>query len=79
MDSPQFDAHQTLATAVQSCPNVAPVVAIPQTDEELDKLLTMIKELVLLIGNEENHPLRPLLMLMSDHVEAYEKEHDPEW
>ncbi len=79
MSTSSSNTHTILATAVRSWPDVAPVVAMPQTDEDLDRLLEMIKELVLIIGDDENHPLHPLLMLMSDHVEAYEKEHDPEW
>ncbi|NBA93992.1 hypothetical protein [Pseudomonas sp. R5(2019)] len=56
---------------------IAPLLRKPATEAEYDALVESIDELLVLIGEDEFHPLAGLLVQMGDLVAAYDREHRP--
>lgn len=61
--------------AVKYWPHVAPLVAYPKKPKEFDDLVNRLDELLDFVGDNENHPLRGLIDILSLMVAAYEQEH----
>ncbi len=64
--------------ALQLWPAMAPLVFVPHTEEDYDRIVALLDQLVDEVGEEERHPLASLMELLGVLVEAYEAEHVPE-
>lgn len=56
---------------------VAPLLRKPRTEEDYDRLVQALDELLDLTGDDEAHPLNSLLEIIGDWIEAYDLEHRP--
>ena len=62
----------------QVWPTIAPLLFVPHTERDYDRLVSMLDMLIDVVGEEENHPLASLMEVISVLVEKYEEEHVPE-
>jgi HTH-type transcriptional regulator/antitoxin HigA len=68
---------QLLENTVNSWPRVAQVLSIPQTKADYQRTVTLLDELVDIVGDDESHSLISLMDTLSLLVESYENEHYP--
>ena len=59
-------------------PLVAEVVSVPHTQEEYERAVAMLDELIDEVGEAEDHPLASLMETLGSLIEAYEDDHLPE-
>ncbi len=59
-------------------PSMAPLVYVPHTEEEYDRIVAFLDQLIDEVGEQERHPLASLMEILGVLVEAYEAEHVPE-
>ena len=67
-----------LETVEQVWPNLAPLLFVPHTEQENERLVQMLDTLIDVVGEDESHPLASLMEVISVLVEKYEDEHVPE-
>jgi len=67
-----------LETVEQAWPNLAPLLFVPHTEHEYERLVQMLDTLIDVVGEDESHPLASLMEVISVLVEKYEDEHIPE-
>ena len=67
-----------IETVEQVWPSIAPMLFVPHTEREYDRLVQMLDTLIDVVGEEEEHPLASLMEIISVLVEKYEDEHVPE-
>ena len=67
-----------LETVEQVWPNLAPLLFVPHTEREYERLVQMLDTLIDVVGEDESHPLASLMEVISVLVEKYEDEHIPE-
>jgi HTH-type transcriptional regulator/antitoxin HigA len=67
-----------METVEQSWPTLAPLLFVPHTEQEYDRLVQMLDTLIDVVGEDETHPLASLMEVISVLVEKYEDEHVPE-
>jgi HTH-type transcriptional regulator / antitoxin HigA len=67
-----------IETVEQVWPSLAPVLFVPHTERDCDRLVQMLDTLIDVVGEDENHPLASLMEVISVLVEKYEDEHIPE-
>jgi HTH-type transcriptional regulator / antitoxin HigA len=58
--------------------SVAPVVFVPRSEHDYERLVEVLDALVDTIGEDENHPLNSLMDVIGTLIEKYEDEHVPE-
>ncbi|MDR8370350.1 transcriptional regulator [Pseudomonas lactis] len=56
---------------------VSPVLRKPENDADYDALVCGLDELLSLVGEDEDSPLMSLVDILSDWIEAYDREHRP--
>ncbi len=54
------------------------IVSVPLTEAEYNRLVTMLDELIDDVGEDEAHPLAPLMEIIGVMIEHYENMHVPE-
>ena len=59
-------------------PDVAPLVFVPHSEADYERLVATLDELIDLVGEDENHPLASLMEIIGVLIERYEDEHVPE-
>ncbi|MBM3128652.1 MAG: hypothetical protein FJ009_08530 [Chloroflexi bacterium] len=59
-------------------PQIAPLVFVPHTETDYRRLVSMLDELIDIVGEDERHPLASLMELIGVLIERYEAEHVPE-
>ncbi|MGH7449721.1 MAG: helix-turn-helix domain-containing protein [bacterium] len=59
-------------------PMVSDVFAAPHTEQEYDRAIAFLDELIDEVGEDENHPLASLMDTIGTLIETYESEHFPE-
>jgi HTH-type transcriptional regulator/antitoxin HigA len=64
--------------ALHLWPSMAPVVYVPHTEDEYERIVALLDQLIDEVGEEESHPLASLMEILGVLVEAYETEHVPE-
>jgi HTH-type transcriptional regulator/antitoxin HigA len=69
--------NQILAVAIKHRPYVTPIVAYPRNKKEFNRLVSYLDELLLIVGNNENHCLIGLVDILSILVKNYEAKHYP--
>jgi HTH-type transcriptional regulator/antitoxin HigA len=67
-----------LAKTVKVWPEVSEVLVVPHTEEEYERTVALLDELIDEVGEDEGHPLASLMETLGSLVEAYEDSHLPE-
>ena len=67
-----------METVEQVWPSLAPLLFVPHTEREYDRLVQMLDSLIDMVGEEETHPLASLMEVIGVLIEKYEDEHVPE-
>ena len=69
-----------MATEIQTAqdiwPELASIVFVPRTENDYQRLSTLRGDLIILIGESENHPLASLMEVVGALIEKYESEHE---
>jgi len=68
---------QLLENTINYWPIVAQVLSVPQTKADYLRTVTVLDELVDIVGDDESHSLISLMDTLSLLVESYENEHYP--
>lgn len=71
-------AMRAVEQAERAWPEVAPVVFVPHTEADYERLVGILDELIDTVGEEETHPLASLMEIVGVLIERYEDEHVPE-
>jgi len=56
---------------------VAPLLSMPTSEDDYDALVEASDELMVLVGDDEDHPLAGLASRVGDMIEAYDELHRP--
>jgi HTH-type transcriptional regulator / antitoxin HigA len=56
-------------------PELAQWIYVPHSDEEYERLVAVLDQLIDEVGEEESHPLASLMEVIGVLVERYENEH----
>ena len=67
-----------METVEQVWPALAPLLFVPHTEREYDRLVRMLDTLIDEVGENEAHPLASLMEVVGVLIEKYEDEHIPE-
>ena len=67
--------NAVLNDAVEHWKYIDPLFRKPANDEELDRLVDHLDELLDVVGDDEQHPLASLVNLLGTLVAEYESEH----
>lgn len=67
-----------METMEQVWPTLAPLLFVPHTEREYDRLVQMLDTLIDLVSEDEAHPLASLMEIIGVLIEKYEDEHVPE-
>lgn len=59
-------------------PTIAPMVFVPHTEREYQRLVQVLDTVIDLVGEDEEHPLASLMEIVGILIERYEDEHVPE-
>ena len=57
---------------------MAPIIFVPHTQQEYEKLVALLNTLIDTVGEDESHPLASLMELIGVLIEKYEDENVPE-
>lgn len=68
----------TLERTINGWIPIADTVAVPHTEDDYNRLVAMVDELIDTVGEDEDHPLASLMETLGTLIEAYEDEHVPE-
>ena len=55
-------------------PTVSPFVFVPHNEEEYNRLVQLLDNVIDEVGEDEFHPLTPLMELLGTLIERYEME-----
>ena len=64
--------------AVKAWSVLAGSVSVPHTEEDYDRLVSLLDSLIDEVGEDESHPLASLMEVLGVLIEKYEDEHVPE-
>jgi HTH-type transcriptional regulator/antitoxin HigA len=67
-----------LAQTITAWSSISENVFVPHTQEEYDRLVEMLDQLIDQVGEDESHPLASLMEVIGVLIENYETEHIPE-
>ncbi len=70
--------NSDLQTAAQIWPQISSIVSVPRTQEEYDRAVALLDELIDEVGEDERHPLASLMDTLGTLIEAYEDANLPE-
>ena len=62
---------------IQVWQQIQPILFVPRTEGEYDRLVSVLNQLIDLVGNDEAHPLASLMDVIGTLVAQYEAEHMP--
>lgn len=62
----------------QAWPNLAPILSVPHTQRDYDRLVQILDSLIDRVGEDEEQSLASLMELIGVLIEKYEDEHVPE-
>ncbi|MEI6705753.1 MAG: transcriptional regulator [Methylococcales bacterium] len=69
--------NSTLATLSSHWQDIAPLVAIPNDEEQYQDRLDLLHQLIDTVGEDKQHPLASLLHFVGTQIAEYEKKHYP--
>ena len=78
MAQPQFDPHRAVADAAIAWGHIAPVVIVPTSEADFQRLLAVIDEVLQITRGDTDHPLAALLYVLGTLAHEYEQAHDPD-
>ena len=67
-----------LEKAVRVWPMIPSIVSVSRTEEKYECTFALLDELIDEVGEDEKHPLAPLMDTLGTLIEAYEDRHFPE-
>jgi HTH-type transcriptional regulator/antitoxin HigA len=67
-----------METVEQVWPTLAPLLFVPHTEREYDRLVQMLDTLIDVVGEDEDHPLASLMEIIGVLIEKYEDEQVPD-
>ena len=67
-----------VSKTVDAWSSLADTVFVPHTEDEYQKLVTMLDRLIDEVGENESHPLASLMEIVGVLIEKYEDERVPE-
>ena len=59
-------------------PKLTPIVFVPHAESEYQRLVTVLDDLIDVVGEDDNHPLSSLMEVIGVLIEKYEDENVPE-
>ena len=62
----------------QIWPTLAPLLYVPHTESEYERLVSLLDALIDHVGEDETHPLASLMEVVGALIERYEDENVPE-
>ncbi len=62
----------------QVWPDLAPLLFVPHTEAEYQRLVALLDSLIDRVGEDETHPLASLMEVVGALIERYEDEQIPE-
>lgn len=68
----------TVLQAEQVWQTVAKILYVPHDDQEYDRLVAILDQLIDQVGEDETHPLASLMEVIGVLIEKYEDEHVPQ-
>lgn len=68
---------ELVAKVVQHWEHILPILSPLVNEADYDKKAAYLSELLAIVGENEEHPLMPLIDLLSDQIEKYDIEHYP--
>ena len=71
-------ANAEIQIAQEVWPRMAPIIFFPHAENEYQQLVTLLDDLIDVVGENENHPLASLMEVIGVLIEKYEDEHVPE-
>jgi HTH-type transcriptional regulator / antitoxin HigA len=71
-------ATATLQDVQRVWPTVADMVFVPHTEQDYQRLVSLLDTLIDEVGEDETHPLASLMEIVGILIEQYEAEHVPE-
>ena len=69
---------EEIQTAQYVWPMLNSVVFVPHEESEYQRLVSILDDLIDVVGENENHPLASLMEVIGVLIEKYEEEHVPE-
>jgi len=67
--------NSTLVTLSSHWQDIAPLIAIPNDEEQYQDRLDLLHQLIDTVGEDEQHPLTSLLHFVGIQIAEYEKQH----
>jgi HTH-type transcriptional regulator/antitoxin HigA len=67
-----------LQQAAQVWPQISGILSVPHTDDEYERSIVLLNELIDEVGEDESHPLASLMATVGSLIENYETQHIPE-
>jgi len=67
-----------METVEQVWPTLAPLLFVPHTEREYERLVQMLDTLIDVVGEDEDHPLASLMEIIGVLIEKYEDEQVPD-
>lgn len=67
-------AHE-IETVERVWPTMAPLLFVPHTERDYNRLVQMLDTLIDIVGEEETHPLASFMDVVGVLIEKYEDEH----
>jgi HTH-type transcriptional regulator/antitoxin HigA len=64
--------------ALDTWPQMAEMIYVPHGEEEYERLVNFLDNLIDEVGEDESHPLSSLMEIVGILIERYEDEHVPE-
>ena len=68
----------TLEHVEQIWPDLSSVLFVPHSEDEYQRLVTLLDALIDRVGEDETHPLASLMEVVGTLIERYEEENVPE-
>jgi len=65
-------------TAERVWPALAPMIFVPHTESEYQRLVKLLDAFIDIVGEDESHPLASLMEVIGVLIEKYEDEQVPE-
>lgn len=56
---------------------VKEVLSVPHTEQEYDRIVSLLNELIALVGEDDSHPLADLMETLAVLIETYDRIHYP--
>jgi HTH-type transcriptional regulator/antitoxin HigA len=67
-----------LQLSLSHWPELSQAVFVPHSNEDYDRLVALLDQLVDEVGEDESHPLASLMEVVGLLIEKYEDDHVPE-